>query len=100
MIALQIAGVASMAFVAAFTLQQARRAATHGQSPRDSILEAWTNIVIGFSVNYAANLLILPLAGAHLTLVQNFWVGWCFTSVSIIRQYAIRRWFNGRTARR
>lgn len=96
---LLIAGLFSMLFVVLFTVHQARRAATQGQSPRESILEAWTNIAIGFSVNYAGNLLILPLAGARLTLADNFWVGWCFTTISILRQYAIRRWFNARLPR-
>jgi hypothetical protein len=98
---LAIAGLASMLFVAAFTVQQARRAATHGQSPRESIIEAWTNIVIGFSINYVANLIILPLAvkGGTLTLVDNFWMGWLFTVISILRQFAIRRWFNNKAAR-
>lgn len=92
-------GAASMLFVAAFTYHAAFvQAATTGQSPRQAIVEAWFNIVIGFSINFVANLLIIPLAvkGGHLGALDNFWMGWVFTTISIVRQYAIRRWFNSK----
>lgn len=89
-------GILSAAFVAWFTYR-AYSSADDGsgpQSKRASIIEAWTNIVIGFSINYAANLLLLPLVGAELTAANNFWLGWTYTAVSVLRQYAVRRWFN------
>jgi hypothetical protein len=91
-------GLASMVFVGAFTYRAAMKAPGHGQSPRSAIVEAWVNIVIGFSVNFVANILVIPLAldGGRLTLSGNFWMGWVFTTISIVRQYAIRRWFNDR----
>lgn len=89
-------GLASLVFVAAFTWRAYHAAPGAGQSPRGAIIEAWLNIVIGFAVNFAANFAILPLIGAEFTAAQNFWMGWIYTSVSIIRQYAIRRWFNAR----
>lgn len=93
---LEALGLLSMLFVAAFTWRAARMAPGKGQSPLSSIIEAWVNIAIGFAINFAANLLILPMAlpGGHLTLAANWWMGWIFTTVSILRQYAIRRWFN------
>lgn len=89
-------GIASMLFVAAFTYHAAVQAPGFGQTPRSAILEAWVNIVIGFSINFVANLLIIPLAinGGHLDGWSNFWMGWVFTTISIVRQYTIRRWFN------
>lgn len=61
-----------------------------------SIVEAKANIVIGFAINYAANLLILPLFGfTGLTLAKNFEIGLLYTVISIVRQFVIRRWFNG-----
>lgn len=68
-----------------------------GQSPVDSLKEAWTNIVIGFSINYAANLLIFPLVDTHVTLGQNFWIGCIYTAISLVRSFVIRRWFNAST---
>lgn len=96
---LTILGMASMVFVAGFTWRAAVKAPGKGQSPRSAIMEAWVNIVIGFSINFVANLVVIPLAiegGGHLTVSGNFWMGWVFTTISIIRQYVIRRWFNER----
>lgn len=87
-------GLLSFVFVAIFTWRAYTRAPGPGQSPRSAIIEAWANIAVGFSINFAANLLILPLVGATLTPGSNFWLGWIYTAVSIVRQYAIRRWFN------
>lgn len=90
-------GLASMAFVAMFTARAYRdNTASGGQSRRSAIVEAWANILIGFAVNYATNLLVLPLVGAHVGLLDNFMLGWVFTTMSIVRQYALRRWFNAR----
>lgn len=87
-------GLLSFAFVAAFTWRAYTRAPGPGQSPRSAIIEAWANIAVGFSINFVANFLILPLIGAYPSAAQNFWMGWIYTAVSIVRQYTIRRWFN------
>src|SRR5258708_6094733 len=89
-------GVASLLFVVLFTLRAAMLAPGKGQSPRSAILESWSNIVIGFSINYIANLLIIPMAvhGGYLDPWGNFWMGWLYTVISIVRQYMIRRWVN------
>lgn len=89
-------GLASLAFVAIFTFRAYTANPGAGQSPRSAILEAWMNIAVGFAINFIANFLILPLIGAHPTASQNFWMGWIFTAVSVVRQYAIRRWWNSR----
>jgi hypothetical protein len=88
--------MASALFVALFTYRaySGKEDGKGAQSRRESIIEAWTNIVIGFSINYTANLILLPMVGAQLTAANNFWLGWTYTAVSILRQYAIRRWFN------
>lgn len=66
------------------------------QTRKGSFAEAWTNIAIGFSINYAANLLILPLFGfASLTPGKNFAIGCLYTLISLARSYCLRRWFNG-----
>lgn len=96
MTALDTLGTASFVFVALFTWHAATRAHTHGQSPRSAIAEAWMNIAVGFSVNFVANIALLPLVGAHFTGGQNFALGWIYTAISIVRQYAVRRWFNSR----
>jgi hypothetical protein len=90
-------GILSALFVACFTaLAYLATDQGAGQTRRQSIIEAWANIAIGFSINYTANLVLLPLVGARFTLAENFWLGWIYTAISILRQYAIRRWFNDR----
>ncbi len=91
-------GIVSMAFCAVFTWQAVTRDPGLGQSPRSAIIEAWMNIAIGFGINFAANLFIIPLAvtGGHLSMAGNWWMGWVFTTISMLRTYTIRRWFNAR----
>lgn len=64
------------------------------QSRKGSFIEACINVLIGFWINFAANLLILPLIGFHITVSQNFFIGFLYTLISIARSYCIRRWFN------
>lgn len=57
--------------------------------------EAWSNIFVGFGVNFVANLVILPLFGfASLTVEKNLVLGVLYTGISLLRQFCIRRWFN------
>lgn len=64
------------------------------QSRLGSFVESMVNILIGFIINLIANFLILPLIGFHITLSQNLYIGFLYTIISVIRSYAIRRWFN------
>jgi len=96
MTVLHLLGLVSFVFVAVFTVSVWRNNDGAGQTPRSSLIEAWVNILLGFSVNYLANWLLLPMVGAHFTMSENFWLGWVYTAISIVRQYVIRRWFNNR----
>ena len=89
---LTILAAGAFVFVAAFTY----RTYHAGAHPRAAIIEAWTNIAIGFGINFVANLMILPLVGVTITASENFAIGWLYTAVSVLRQYAIRRWFQDR----
>jgi hypothetical protein len=70
------------------------------QSRKGSIAEALMNTAIGFGINYAANLLIVPLFGMHISLANNFLMGIIYTGISIARSYVLRRVFNGFTTRK
>jgi hypothetical protein len=95
--AITIAGMLSCGFVGAFTMLAARMQSRQGgQSVRESIIESWTNIAVGFGINYVANLVVLPLAGLRVTVGDAFWIGCVFTAISIMRSFVIRRWFNHR----
>ena len=66
------------------------------QTKLGSFVEAWANIAVGFAINWTANMLILPLFGfTGLTAGKAFAIGIVFTGISLIRQYVLRRWFNG-----
>ncbi len=66
------------------------------QTIMGSIAEAWLNVFVGFSINFGANMLILPLFGFHdLTLGKNFVIGMLYTVISLVRSFIIRRYFNG-----
>jgi len=85
---LVVFGIASFVFVVVFTLRSYRA----GANPRLAIIEAWINVLVGFTINYIANLALLPLLGASFTLAENFALGWIYTAISVIRQYIVRRW--------
>jgi hypothetical protein len=65
------------------------------QTRLGSLVEAWANIGVGFTVNWCCNMLFLPMFGFNVTGAQAFGIGVLFTGVSLIRQYVLRRWFNG-----
>lgn len=53
------------------------------------------NIFIGFAINWAANMLFLPMFGfSSLTASKAFGIGMVFTGVSFARQFILRRYFN------
>jgi hypothetical protein len=65
------------------------------QSIKRSWLESWSNIFIGFGINYIANITILPLFGfTSLTPSKNIAIGVLYTGISLFRSFCIRRWFN------
>ena len=66
------------------------------QSRLGSLIEACINVLIGFAINFVANLVILPLIGFHISLGQNLFIGVLYTVISVARSYAVRRWFNAR----
>lgn len=65
-----------------------------GQSMRDSIVETWFNIVVGFAINFTANLIILPMAGLPISSGTAFAIGVVYTAISIVRSFGLRRLFN------
>ena len=66
------------------------------QSKLNSALEAASNVVIGYLVSVLANFAILPMFGYNVTIGDSFAIGLAFTAVSLVRSYALRRFFNWR----
>jgi len=65
-----------------------------GQSKKHSWLEAIFNTVVGYVVAIISQEIIFPLFGVVLPLHTHMLVGGCFTIVSVIRSYLLRRAFN------
>ena len=70
------------------------------QSRRMSLLEALTNVAVGYGIAVATQMAVFPLFGLHATLAQNMAMGAIFTIVSIVRSYALRRVFEEVRVRR
>lgn len=64
------------------------------QTRRGSLIEAVTNTVIGYLVAVGAQLVILPSFGLQVSAEQHVGIAACFTSVSLLRSYVLRRLFN------
>lgn len=88
--------ILSIALTVAMTIFAALQNGGDGQSFRESIKEAWTNVAIGFGINFVANLVVLPLDGHQVTPDGAFWIGCIFTGISVCRSFVIRRWYNWR----
>ena len=63
------------------------------QSRRMSLVEAITNVVVGYGIAVLAQVVMFPLFGLHATLAENMTMGAIFTVVSIARSYSLRRVF-------
>lgn len=66
------------------------------QTRLGSLIEAIINVIIGFGINFTANMFIFPLFGFHITPGANFAMGMIYTVISVARSYCVRRWFNGK----
>lgn len=69
------------------------------QSRLSSLIESILNILIGYTVAILSQLAIFPLFSIHIPFHDNLYIGAWFTLISLIRSYAIRRWFNARLHR-
>jgi hypothetical protein len=64
------------------------------QSKMHSLIEALVNVAVGYCIAVAAQIVVFPLFGVHISLRQNIEIGIIMTAVSIIRSYTLRRVFN------
>ena len=63
------------------------------QSRLMSLVEAITNVIVGYCVAVITQILIFPIFGLQTTLRQNLAMGGIFTIVSLFRSFALRRLF-------
>jgi hypothetical protein len=64
------------------------------QSRTMSLIEALANVLVGYGVAVATQVMVLPLFGLNASLDQNLAIGLIFTVVSLVRSYMLRRLFN------
>lgn len=69
------------------------------QTRASSALEAVANIAVGYGIAVAAQAVIFPAFGLHASAGDHFAIAGCFTVVSLLRSYCLRRVFNHLTGR-
>lgn len=65
-----------------------------GQTRIGSAIESTVNIIVGFLVSFAANLIVLPYFGFHCSPKAAFGIGMIYTIISFVRSFLLRRAFN------
>ena len=63
------------------------------QSRTMSLVESVANVVAGYGIAVASQILIFPAFGLHMTMAQNLELAAAFTIISICRSFALRRLF-------
>ena len=58
------------------------------------MVETITNVAIGLIVSFLSQVVIFKLYDIHISLAQNLELTLYFTVVSVIRGFALRRFFN------
>lgn len=64
------------------------------QSKKHSLIESFTNVLIGYVVALLSQLAVFPLFDINVPFTDNLLIGAYFTVISLVRSYVIRRWFN------
>jgi hypothetical protein len=64
-----------------------------GQSRRMSLVEAVANVVVGYAVAVLTQIIVFPLFGLQVSLVDNLAIGVAFTAISLARSFVLRRVF-------
>lgn len=68
------------------------------QTRAQSFIEAIANIVVGCVVNFIATIYLFPAFGWEISVAQNVQLTICFTIISLIRSYLLRRFYNWKHA--
>jgi len=63
------------------------------QSRTMSLVEAVTNVVVGFMLALLTQIAIFPMFGLVVSVADNLIIDGIFAAVSILRSFALRRLF-------
>jgi len=58
-----------------------------------SMVEAITNVIVGYLLALGLQAVLFPLLGLQVSLGDNLLIGAAFTVVSIVRSFTLRRLF-------
>lgn len=66
------------------------------QTKKQSMIESLTSTTIGWLIGVILNMLVLPLFDYDVNLTDGVLISIIFTAVSVVRSYAVRRFFNSK----
>jgi len=64
------------------------------QSRWMSLVEAVTNVLVGYGIAVLTQVMVFPFFGINVSLSENLVIGLLFTGVSLGRSFLLRRAFN------
>ena len=63
------------------------------QSRRQSLIEAITNVMVGYALAVLTQIVVFPWFGLQVPFRDNLAIGALFVMISLLRSYALRRLF-------
>ena len=63
------------------------------QSQRQSLIEAITNVAVGYALAVLTQIVVFPWFGLKVSLNDNLAIGAIFVIILLLRSYALRRLF-------
>ena len=69
------------------------------QSRTMSLIEATTNVIVGYILAIATQMAVFPVFGIEAALREHLAIGLAFVAVSLARGYLLRRLFEALQAR-
>ena len=70
------------------------------QSRAMSLIEAATNVIVGYALAIATQMVVFPWFGIETGLAEHLTIGLTFVGVSLVRGYLLRRLFEAIRMRR
>lgn len=65
-----------------------------GQTRLQSLIEVFINVGVGFLIGLLSNLIVLPMFGYDVSVLDGIGISVVFTLISVVRSYIVRRFFN------
>ena len=65
------------------------------QSRHMSLIEAVTNVILGYGLEVITQIVVFPWFRLDVSIGENLALGAVFVGISLLRSYALRRLFEG-----